>query len=71
MSVDVQAGAGKAFQAGVPKVLFEIKGLEEGGTGKYRYAASPDGQSFYVLTKDTTNLQLYVVLNWTADLPVK
>jgi eukaryotic-like serine/threonine-protein kinase len=69
MSVDVQPGSGTALQAGVPKVLFEIKGLEGGGTGKYRYAASPDGKSFYVVMTDTSNLQLYVALNWTGDLP--
>ncbi len=69
MSVDVQSGTTTVFQHGVPQALFEVKNLEEGGRGIYRYAVSPDGQSFYVLTKDSSSLQLNGALNWTADLP--
>ena len=69
MSMDVQSGTGTVFQHSIPRALFEIKNLEEGGRGIYRYAVSPDGQSFYLLTKNASSLQLNGILNWTADLP--
>jgi len=69
MSVDVQSRTTTVFQHSVPRALFEVKNLEEGGRGIYRYAVRPDGESFYILTKDSSNLQLNGVINWTADLP--
>ncbi len=64
MAVDVRVG-GAAFQAGIPRVLFETN-LDPGTLGRNRYVVSPDGQRFLMITSSgQTELgALTVVLNW-------
>jgi dipeptidyl aminopeptidase/acylaminoacyl peptidase len=71
MSVAVKAGSGSndTFEASPPKPLFEVATGWPGVPSRYGYAASPDGQSFYVFGEANTNIQLHVVLNWTELLP--
>ena len=74
MSVEVKAGAGPdaPFEASPPRTLFELPTPGGVDFGQYLYAASPDGQSFYVFTQGAQqNLQAQVVLNWTELLPKK
>jgi eukaryotic-like serine/threonine-protein kinase len=72
MAVKVKAGAGSdaTFEAGPPRALFEIPILP-GASGKYSYAASSDGHSFYLITFPPRTLQVNGILNWTAALPKK
>jgi len=73
VSVDVKTGNGpeSTFVAGPPRVLFEIPPIHDYVPGSYQYAASRDGQSFYVLTETTQNLEVQVVLNWKELLRKK
>jgi serine/threonine protein kinase/Tol biopolymer transport system component len=71
MAVEVN-GAGSAFTAGIPKVLFELNVslVFPGGGGAICYAPTRDGQRFIVNTiaGDSSQIPITVVLNWTADL---
>ncbi len=71
MAVEVN-GAGSAFTAGIPKVLFELKvnSIFPGGGSAMHYAATRDGQHFIVNTiaEDSSPVPITVVLNRTADL---
>jgi len=71
MAVEVN-GAGSAFTAGIPKVLFELNVRTDfpGGGAAMHYAATHDGQRFIVNTVlgDSSQVPITVVLNWTADL---
>jgi hypothetical protein len=63
----VAAGAGRAFEAGMPQALFHVNAWR--GTNNQVYAVTKDGQRFLVNT--TSQLSsgvepLTVVLNWTA-----
>jgi hypothetical protein len=65
MAVEVKPGS--SFEAGVPKVMFDLAGKVRGNPV---FAASPDGQRFLLVSQidDTANLQFTVVVNWAADL---
>jgi Tol biopolymer transport system component len=71
MAVEVN-GAGSAFTAGTPKVLFELQvsTVFPGGGAITHYAATRDGRRFIVNTiaGDSSPVPITVVLNWTADL---
>ena len=69
MAVDVK-GNGSTFEAGVPKVLFELRTtVSFPGLGNF-YDAAADGQRFLVtsLLEEAAATPTTVVLNWTADL---
>ncbi len=55
-----------AFDAGVPKVLFQTREVID----RYRYAVTSDGQRFLVHTplEEANTTSLTVVLNWTQVL---
>jgi hypothetical protein len=61
MAVDVSAN-GAAFQAGVPKRLFDATGFE--------WDVTTDGKRFLVVGQppQTAQTPITVVLNWQADL---
>jgi hypothetical protein len=62
-SVDVTLGS--TFEAGVPRLLFELPGTLAG----VRFAPSADAQRFLVpLISNTNPPTLAAVLNWTADI---
>ncbi len=65
MAVDVKPGS--SFEAGVPKVMFDLAGKIRGNPV---FAASADGQRFLMVSQeqDTPNLQFTVVVNWSAEL---
>jgi len=71
MAVEVN-GAGAAFTAGIPKVLFELNVISAfpGGGSVMHYAGTRDGQRFIVNTVvgDSAQVPITVVLNWTAGL---
>jgi Tol biopolymer transport system component len=71
MAVEVKADkrSDDTFEASPPRALFDIP--PQGGPTRYRYAASPDGQSFYVFSEDSQNQQVHAVLNWTELLSKK
>ena len=65
----VAAGAGRSFEAGMPRALFHVNAWR--GTNNQVYAVTQDGQRFLVNT--TSQLSsgvepLTVVLNWTAAI---
>jgi len=72
MAVDVSAKA--AFQAGVPKVLFEAPvsgGIVTSNNGSaHHWDVTADGQRFLINTDaiDSNSARLNIVLNWTAIL---
>ena len=65
MAVEVKPGS--SFEAGVPKVMFDLAGKTRGNPV---FAATADGQHFLIVSQeqDTPNLQFTVVVNWSADL---
>ena len=65
MAVEVKPGS--SFEAGVPKVMFDLAGKTRGFPV---FAASADGQRFLFVSQidDTANSQFTVVVNWAADL---
>jgi hypothetical protein len=65
MAVEVKPGS--SFEAGVPKVMFDLAGKTRGNPV---FAATADGQRFLIVSqeRDTPNLQFTVVVNWAADL---
>jgi Tol biopolymer transport system component len=65
MAVQVRSGA--SFEAGVPKALFELRGLRAGGGG---YAVTGDGKKFLVVTnvEEASVMPFTVVLNWAVEL---
>jgi Tol biopolymer transport system component len=65
MSVDI--GGGSSFEAGKPKVLFDI--IAARTTQTTDYDVSADGQRFLFISRmaEATS-SLSVVINWTADL---
>ena len=65
MAVEVKPGS--SFEAGVPKVLFDLAGRVRGNP---IFAVTADGQRFLLVSQveDTANLQYTVVVNWTAEL---
>jgi eukaryotic-like serine/threonine-protein kinase len=65
MSAEVKPGS--SFEAGVPKVLFDLAGRTRGAPV---FAATADGQRFLLVSQveDPTNSQFTVVVNWSADL---
>jgi Tol biopolymer transport system component len=71
MAVDVKA-AGSAFEAGIPKVLFEAPVRLYNGD-RNRYVPAPDGQRFLFITTpvalDTT--PFVVVENWQNSVKLK
>jgi serine/threonine protein kinase len=75
MSVAVKEAseASQSFQASHSRTLFDTPAI--GGFGRYGYAPSPDGQSFYIFTEATQSPQVqapvHVVLNWPELLPKK
>ncbi len=62
----VPVNAGKTFEAGVPKPLFQTRTPSVGSI----YDVSADGQRFLVNTSlgDETSAPITLVLNWTSDL---
>jgi len=63
----VAAGAGRSFDAGMPRALFQVNAWS--GTNNQVYAVTKDGQRFLVNTtsQKTSGVEpLTVVLNWTA-----
>jgi hypothetical protein len=68
MAMEVK-GDGSTFEAGVPKVLFELRTSSFPGVRNF-YVAAADGQRFLVtsLLEEATATPTTVVLNWTADL---
>jgi serine/threonine protein kinase len=68
MAVDVKLGD-NSFEAGVPKVLFQTRGLGYPGP-RNSYDVSPDGQHFLIISTpaDTPATPVTVVTNWAADL---
>jgi hypothetical protein len=66
MAVDVKTGA--AFEAGVPKVLFDTR-IFQLTTLRNHYVASRDGQRFLINSRSEENsAPITVVVNWTAGL---
>jgi hypothetical protein len=66
MAVDVKTGS--TFEAGIPKVLFDLSEARiVSGAG---YAVTADGQRFIFVRQmeQTAPPSLAVVVNWTADL---
>jgi len=65
MAVEVKPGS--SFEAGVPKVMFDLAGKTRGNPV---FAATADGQRFLIVSQeqDTPNLQFTVVVSWAADL---
>ena len=68
MAVDVN-GAGEAFQAGVPKELFEAPLVTE-YRRRNRYDVTRDGKRFLVIAPadDKQEQQITVIVNWPALL---
>jgi hypothetical protein len=65
----VPLAAGSAFEAGVPKVLFQAPPGANGSTRSTRWAPSPDGTRFLFLVPETQEgVPFTVVLNWQAGL---
>jgi eukaryotic-like serine/threonine-protein kinase len=63
MAVDVKAGT--TFEAGVPRELFKVPGMNIGD----RFAVTPDAHRFlFPLAQTADRPTLTVVLNWDADL---
>jgi hypothetical protein len=65
----VAAGAGRSFDAGMPRALFQVDAWS--GTNNQVYAVTKDGQRFLVNTtsrKSSGVEPLIVVLNWTAAI---
>jgi dipeptidyl aminopeptidase/acylaminoacyl peptidase len=67
MAVEVKSGP--VFEAGPPKELFPLRGVDV-STYRNPYAMSSDGQRFYMALRkeDATGAPISVVLNWTAGL---
>jgi len=65
MAVEIKPSS--SFEAGVPKVMFDLAGKTRGNPV---FASTEDGQRFLIVSQeqDTPNLQFTVVVNWTADL---
>jgi hypothetical protein len=63
MAVDVKTDS--RFDAGVPKVLFDLGPLRAAASG---YTVTADGQRFIFVTQgqETSSLQYTVVVNWAA-----
>jgi hypothetical protein len=69
MVVEIQTKAG--FIAGSPRLLFDQPYAHDAVLARAAtYDVAPDGQHFLMLKEDTqsSQLQLRVVLNWTAEL---
>ena len=69
MSVDVAPGA--TFQAGAPRVLFQVPIFGGGATtGNYYWDVTADGQRFLINTvsAESGSAALTVVLNWREAL---
>jgi hypothetical protein len=66
MAVDVKSGG--AFEAGLPKTLFD---LSDAKVYYADYAATADGQRFLFVRKlqESTPAPFSVVVNWTAGAP--
>jgi eukaryotic-like serine/threonine-protein kinase len=65
----VAAGAGRSFEAGMPRALFHVNAWR--GTNNQVYAVTKDGQRFLVNTtsqRSSSMAPLTVVLNWTAAI---
>jgi hypothetical protein len=65
----VAAGAGRSFDAGMPRALFHVNAWS--GTNNQVYAATKDGQRFLVTVtprKSSGAAPLTVVLNWMAAI---
>ena len=73
MVVEVKASAGKgsvAFEAGVPKALFETRVAAFTGAWNH-YAVTGDGKRFLIVTTptdETASTPTTVVVNWTAGV---
>ena len=66
MSVDVELAA--KFRAGVPKSLFQARGLASIAAA-LRASVARDGKRFLLVTTgETTESPLTVLLNWTSAL---
>ncbi|MBI3694959.1 MAG: hypothetical protein HY238_08995 [Acidobacteria bacterium] len=67
MAVDVKSDA-PAFEAGIPKVLFEARMVPT--SLRNRYVATGDAQRFLVITplEEASSTPLTVVLKWRATL---
>lgn len=67
MAVDIKADAG--FESGVPRELFEIRGLDAFNYSS-PYTVTADGQRFLVITRSrqARSSPISVVLSWTAGL---
>ncbi|MEP7273037.1 MAG: hypothetical protein ABI882_16170, partial [Acidobacteriota bacterium] len=65
MAVEVKTGS--AFEAGIPKVLFDVGALRS--TFRGGYAVTADGQRFLFVSRgEETDPSLAVVVNWTVEL---
>jgi eukaryotic-like serine/threonine-protein kinase len=65
--------AGATFDAGPPKILFDVPRLQFGATGlfsEWQYAPSADGQRFLVRVpvSETSFPPATVVLNWASGI---
>jgi protease II len=68
MAVDVK-GEGPTFEAGAPKVLFDLH-VPSFNNPQAQFAVTADGQKFLIANTfgENSSVPITVVLNWTADL---
>jgi hypothetical protein len=70
MAVKVSAGAGIAFQAGLPSALFELSDTSADFDLATSYDVDADGQRFLIsnVLQAPARSPMTVVLNWPAAL---
>jgi Tol biopolymer transport system component len=66
----VEIGAGSGFEAGNPRLLFEVDTLNTTGLGLPDYDVSSDGERFVMIApvSTTPETEIYVTMNWFAEV---